>query len=636
MKAYGSNFGKWLYSILFLIVLPSLLWAWSYSTGSIISLPAIHDSAWGAGIGGAGLLLMLWGMYALWRYGRGLPMNAFPPPKYVNKGPYQWLRHPIYWGFGLFLVGASVFMGSPSALWLVTPVSILGMIALVWGYERLDLAQRFPGVDKAVWFNLPEYSIELPKASQRLATLFQVVAFWLLGVNVFDFLLGNTLPAVQWPWPLGLAFGPGLLFGASWLFLILAPVVLRSRRDLRQWGLASLAGSALALYVAFLWPAVGGQFLPEAAYKGTELFWNIPVFDFFTIPAFLVLLAARAHALAFPRLKVLMALIGIGLVIGLVGYSTAPWLHLLASIAVYGFASNLENSWAVLRRTAEWVANSWKEWVFGPVRVINHGFYVGAGALLGTFIIGWLAGEAYAWAVVLFGVVSILFSALWAQLIEGSEKLKRPYGYYGALVGILFSSLAVWAAGFNVWVVIGAFSVVMPWVQGIGRLRCLVNGCCHGAPVDSEKVGIRYFHPRSRVCGISNMKGENLHPTQLYAIIWLFFIGFIQLALWQWGLSFSFIFGMYLILTGLGRFVEEAYRGEVQTLILHGLRLYQWTAIASVLVGIVFTLIPVPRPFLGPVFGWNIVWAAMAIGAFTFFAMGVDFPRSNVRFSRLV
>ncbi|MCB0564199.1 MAG: hypothetical protein KDD01_07470 [Phaeodactylibacter sp.] len=82
--------------------------------------------------------------------------------------------------------------------------------------------------------------------------------------------------------------------------------------------------------------------------------------------------------------------------------------------------------------------------------------------------------------------------------------------------------------------------------------------------------------------------------------------------------------------------MEEAYRGEVQTPILYGLRLYQWTAIASVLVGIIFTLLPIPRPFLEPVFGWNIVWAALVIGVFTFIAVGVDFPRSNVRFSRLV
>ncbi|MCB0550204.1 MAG: hypothetical protein KDD19_21730, partial [Phaeodactylibacter sp.] len=255
MKTNRSNVGKWLYGILFLIVLPALLGAWSYGTEAMVGLPAIHHPAWGIGIGGAGLLLMLWGMFALWRYGRGLPMNAFPPVRYVNQGPYRWLRHPIYWGFSLFLVGASVFSGSASGLWLVTPAAILGMAALVWGYERPDLAQRFPGADKKVWFSLPEKSMEPPEPGQRLAVLIQVVAFWLLGANVWGFLAGNILPAVQWPWPLGQMSGAGFFFGFSWLFLLLVPLVVKTRLEVRQWGTGALAGSALALYLAFLWPA---------------------------------------------------------------------------------------------------------------------------------------------------------------------------------------------------------------------------------------------------------------------------------------------------------------------------------------------------------------------------------------------
>ncbi|TNE58406.1 MAG: diacylglyceryl transferase, partial [Bacteroidetes bacterium] len=149
-------------------------------------------------------------------------------------------------------------------------------------------------------------------------------------------------------------------------------------------------------------------------------------------------------------------------------------------------------------------------------------------------------------------------------------------------------------------------------------------------------LGIRYFHPRSRVCGLSNLKGELLHPTPLYAFVWLFFCGFVLLALWLNQLPYSFIFGMYLILTGMGRFVEEAYRGEVQTVVWNGLRLYQWIAIASVLVGIGITMVPVQAVALSPGLEWETAWAALIGGLFTFFAMGVDFPRSNARFSRLV
>ena len=127
-----------------------------------------------------------------------------------------------------------------------------------------------------------------------------------------------------------------------------------------------------------------------------------------------------------------------------------------------------------------------------------------------------------------------------------------------------------------------------------------------------------------------------MHPTPLYAIIWLFIVGFILLALWQKDFSPPFIFGIYLILTGIGRFVEEAYRGEVQTPILKGLRLYQWTAIITVLLGIIMTCIHIELMIIASDFGIQTLVSAIIGGLFTAFAMGVDFPQSNARFSRLV
>jgi hypothetical protein len=316
--------------------------------------------------------------------------------------------------------------------------------------------------------------------------------------------------------------------------------------------------------------------------------------------------------------------------------SNSPWLHLIVGTIIFLFAAYYEPIWLMLKNLSEKVANSWQEWIFGKVRVINHGFYAGISAFLGILIAGILAGNEYAWALLAFALVVTIFSALWAQIIEGSEKLKRPFGFYGALVGIIFASLVVWAMGYHVWVIIGVVSVVMPWVQAIGRLRCLVNGCCHGAKTENDLLGIRYFHHRSRVCGISELKGEPLHPTPLYSILWLFFSGFLLLVLWNKGFSYAYIFGLYLILNGIGRFVEEAYRGEVQTPIVRGLRLYQWTAIASIMVGIVMTCIPIAVVALQPVSGWETIVAALLGGAFTLFAMGIDFPFSNARFSRLV
>jgi len=380
----------------------------------------------------------------------------------------------------------------------------------------------------------------------------------------------------------------------------------------------------ISTFIALLYPEAGAQYLPGE-----------PGFFYF-VPIFLILIALSVLYRQSKLLGVLAGTVAIALIIIQLTFSRSAVLHISFALVISVMAVNYFQIWTFLKNRAEKIANSWQEWVFGKVRVINHGFYVGLGTFIGFLFAGILVGDAYTWGILIFALIVIVFSALWAQIIEGSEKLKRPFGYYGALVGVNFASLAVWGLGYEIWVIIGVISVVMPWVQAIGRFRCLVNGCCHGGKIENPNIGIRFFHPRSRVCGISHLKGELLHPTQLYSMLWLFLAGFILLSLWYHDFSPAFIFGLYLILTGIGRFVEEAYRGEVQTPIIKGLRLYQWMAVLSLLAGIFFTTIHIDFLSITPTFGWETVVSAFIGGLFTAFAMGVDFPESNARFSRLV
>ena len=70
-------------------------------------------------------------------------MNAYPPPRYVERGVYRLLPHPIYAGFVMLCAGISIGVGSASGLWLVSPVVALASAALLLGYEKHDLAERF-------------------------------------------------------------------------------------------------------------------------------------------------------------------------------------------------------------------------------------------------------------------------------------------------------------------------------------------------------------------------------------------------------------------------------------------------------------------------------------------------------------
>jgi hypothetical protein len=95
------------------------------------------------------------------------------------------------------------------------------------------------------------------------------------------------------------------------------------------------------------------------------------------------------------------------------------------------------------------------------------------------------------------------------------------------------------------------------------------------------------------------------------------------------------IAGLYLFLGGVGRFVEEAFRGEPQTPMAWGLRLYQWTAIASVIAGVACMSLGTSGPAPAPSWLEANAPLALALGLLNGAAMGVDFPESDRRFSRL-
>ena len=111
--------------------------------------------------------------------------------------------------------------------------------------------------------------------------------------------------------------------------------------------------------------------------------------------------------------------------------------------------------------------------------------------------------------------------------------------------------------------------------------------------------------------------------------------GAVMARLWAVGAPLQLIAGLYFILTGAGRFVEEHYRGEPQTAIVGGLRLYQWLAILFVLCGAMLTTLgATPAPPAAGVSA-KLIPALVGVALATFVAYGVDLPRSNRRFSRL-
>jgi phosphatidylglycerol:prolipoprotein diacylglycerol transferase len=112
-------------------------------------------------------------------------------------------------------------------------------------------------------------------------------------------------------------------------------------------------------------------------------------------------------------------------------------------------------------------------------------------------------------------------------------------------------------------------------------------------------------------------------------------IGLLLLRLRLSGAGPCQIAGLYLLLAGMSRFVEEAYRGEPQTRRIAGLPIYQWLAVGSVILGMVIMTLRAPSlpPMRAPTPGLLIAAAFWAI--LSAFAMSMDFPASTRRFSRL-
>ena len=630
LVAYGAGFA---------VVLPVALIGWASATADAVRLrvPAIPTA--GVGLAAAGMALVLWGMWNLWTYGHGLPMNAFPPPDYVERGVFRLLPHPIYSGFVMACAGVSIAAGSASGLWVVTPLAAMGCAALVLGYERHDLAARFGRSPAAV---LPPDGPERPSAEDRLRCYLFVFLPWVVAYEAVIvlglpadaraplFRFESRLPVVEWA---------EAFYFSAYLVTALAPMAAGSRVDLRRLCVRGLWAMAIAFPLYLALPLAAPQRPFEAhSVLGRLLAWERTLDNAAgAFPSFHVIwavLAAEVYASRWRRAAWAWRGWAALVAASCVATGQHPTADVVGGALTAVLVMRGAAVWEAMRAAAEWVANSWREWRIGPVRVINHGMYAGAGAFVALAIAQTLAGPGKQAAILTGALAAVVGAALWAQYVEGSPQLLRPYGFYGGLLGGTLGALAAPLFGTTPWLVLAGFAVGGPWAQAFGRLRCLVQGCCHGRP-SAETVGIRYRHPRSRVCRMTEWRAAPLHPTPLYSILWNGFVALAVTRLWLGQAPLHWIAGVYFLLTGLGRFVEEAWRGEPQTPVLAGLRLYQWAAVASVAAGALMTALGSSGPAPAAEFEWASLAPAAGFGLLVWGAMGVDFPESERRFSRL-
>jgi len=640
----NTTFGKVLYGAVFVVVVPVLLVGWAIATEAVVPLPIIPYTWGGAILLALGVGLMVAGVGALWVHGRGLPMSPYPPPTYVTKGVFRFIPHPIYVGFVMVCLGVAVVLESPSGLWLVTPAVALACVALVMGHEHHELRRRFgSGTVHRPLIALPAASDEKPSGWDRLSVFLLVLLPWSVAFEAV-YRLGIPPDAIEaylpfergWP----VLEWTEVIYGSVYVLVIGAVFAAKTRTALRRYAVTGLIATAVVTLIYLTVPLIAPPhpFEPQTILGRALMGERAMSHTVAAFPAFHVIwsfIAAEAWTSRGRRTAVVAWTWAILVSLSCITTGMHALVDIVAATAVFLLLQRYRGIWEMMRRLSERVANSWREWRVGPVRFIVHGAYAGIGGAVGFVIAATFAGPDAYWQLVFVHFAALIGAGMWAQTLEGSSKLSRPFGYYGGVVGGVGGSIVIGMIYGNTMLLLAAISLAFPWAQSIGRLRCLVQGCCHGSEAP-DALGIRYWREKSRVLTLGNLGGVPLHPTPLYSILTNMAIGVSLLRLWSLHASLSLIVGAYLMLMGVARFVEESYRGEPQTLIVGGLRIYQWFAILSFLGGALVTTIPsAAAPGLTPWLDISVPVTAVLFGACSWFAMGIDFPGSSRKFARL-
>jgi len=124
---------------LVLVFLPTQLISWSG-----VSEPQRMGVLQAAGtvVGAIGAGVILWCVLSFVMLGKGTPAPFDPPRRLVVRGPYKFVRNPMYIGAVLALAGAAFFYESPALACYAALFFVLTHAFVVW-YEEPSLRSTF-------------------------------------------------------------------------------------------------------------------------------------------------------------------------------------------------------------------------------------------------------------------------------------------------------------------------------------------------------------------------------------------------------------------------------------------------------------------------------------------------------------
>ncbi|MEW6382219.1 MAG: prolipoprotein diacylglyceryl transferase [bacterium] len=225
------------------------------------------------------------------------------------------------------------------------------------------------------------------------------------------------------------------------------------------------------------------------------------------------------------------------------------------TIYTYGFFIALAFIAGIL-----WASREARQLGENPERIMDLGFFITLAAIIGSRIL-------------------FIFLNIQEYLEHPGNIVKIWEGglvFYGGLIASILTGLFYLKKHrLRVWKYADILAPAIALGQGIGRIGCLMAGCCYGKET-SCPWAIRFTDPHS--LAVLNVP---LHPTQIYEAVGALLIFGLLLGLRKKKSFEGQIFWTYIALYSALRFVIEFFRGdEVRAFFWHTLSLTQVIGIA--------------------------------------------------------
>jgi phosphatidylglycerol:prolipoprotein diacylglycerol transferase len=210
----------------------------------------------------------------------------------------------------------------------------------------------------------------------------------------------------------------------------------------------------------------------------------------------------------------------------------------------------------------------------GPITIYSYGVLLAAAYLLGLWMASRRARKAGLdasrvldlgiWVIIaaLVGAKALLFVVDFEQFTSSWQDfttLLRSGGVV-CIYQLRKHRLPLWASG-------DLFAPGIALGYTVGRLGCLMAGCCYGKPSDVAWA-ITFTDPVANL-NVGTPLNVPLHPTQLYESLAGLVILVVLLALERRGRAFpGRTFWLFVLLYAVSRFVIEFFRGDDRGMVL--------------------------------------------------------------------